>query len=75
MVEYRLNLIRDRLAENADPLTLISDCQKGLQRVGERYAQRKYYLSGLIMGGEIFYEVMELIQPAMEKYLIKLTQH
>jgi len=34
--------------------------------VGERYAQHKYYLSGLIMGGEIFYEVMELIQPAME---------
>jgi dimethylamine corrinoid protein len=61
-----LNLIRQRLAENDDPLTLIADCQKGLQRVGERYAQHKYYLSGLIMGGEIFYEVMELIQPAME---------
>ncbi len=61
-----LNLIRERLAENDDPLTLIADCQKGLQLVGERYAQHKYYLSGLIMGGEIFYEVMELIQPAME---------
>ena len=61
-----LNLIRERLAESDDPLTLIADCQKGLQRVGERYAQHKYYLSGLIMGGEIFYEVMELIQPAME---------
>jgi len=61
-----LNLIRQRLTENDDPLTLIADCQKGLQRVGERYAQHKYYLSGLIMGGEIFYEVMELIQPAME---------
>lgn len=61
-----LKLIRDRLAENDDPLTLIADCQKGLQRVGERYAQHKYYLSGLIMGGEIFCEVMELIPPAME---------
>ena len=64
--ELALKLIRERLAENDDPLTLIADCQKGLQRVGERYAQHKYYLSGLIMGGEIFYEVMELIQPAME---------
>ena len=61
-----LNLIRERLAENDDPLNLIADCQKGLQRVGEQYAQHKYYLSGLIMGGEIFYEVMELVQPAME---------
>jgi methanogenic corrinoid protein MtbC1 len=64
--ELALNLIRERLAENDDPLTLIANCEKGLQRVGERYAQHKYYLSGLIMGGEIFYEVMELIQPAME---------
>jgi methanogenic corrinoid protein MtbC1 len=64
--ELALKLIRERLAENDDPLTLIADCQMGLQRVGERYAQHKYYLSGLIMGGEIFYEVMELIRPAME---------
>jgi methanogenic corrinoid protein MtbC1 len=64
--ELALNLIRERLAENDDPLTLIANCEKGLQQVGERYAQHEYYLSGLIMGGEIFYEVMELIQPAME---------
>jgi 5-methyltetrahydrofolate--homocysteine methyltransferase len=64
--ELALKLIRQRLAENDDPLTLIANCQKGLQRVGERYSQHKYYLSGLIMGGEIFYEVMELIRPAME---------
>ena len=64
--ELALKLIRERPAENDDPLTLIANCQKGLQRVGERYAQHKYYLSGLIMGGEIFYEVMELIRPAME---------
>lgn len=62
-----VNLVRQRLAENDDPLALIADCQKGLQRVGERYAERKYYLSGLIMGGEIFCEVMELIRPTMER--------
>jgi methanogenic corrinoid protein MtbC1 len=64
--ELALKLIRERLAGSTDPLTLIASCEKGLQQVGERYAQHKYYLSGLIMGGEIFYEVMELIQPAME---------
>jgi dimethylamine corrinoid protein len=64
--ELALKLVRERLAENEDPLILIADCQKGLQRVGDRYTQHKYYLSGLIMGGEIFYEVMGLIRPAME---------
>lgn len=61
-----LKSIRERLAGNEDPLMLIEDCQKGLQRVGERYTRHKYYLSGLIMGGEIFCEVTELIRPAME---------
>jgi methanogenic corrinoid protein MtbC1 len=64
--ESALKLIRQRIAENDDPLTLIESCQQGLQLVGERYAQHKYYLSGLIMGGEIFQEVMELVRPAME---------
>jgi methanogenic corrinoid protein MtbC1 len=64
--ESALRLTRQRLAENDDPLMLIESCQQGLQRVGKRYAQHKYYLSGLIMGGEIFYEVMELVRPAME---------
>ena len=67
--ELALKLIRERLAENDDPLTLIANCQKGLRRVGERYAQHKYYLSGLIMGGEIFCEVMQLIRPAMENQI------
>ncbi len=64
--ESALKLVRQRLAENDNPLTLIESCQQGLQMVGDRYAQHKYYLSGLIMGGEIFYEVMELVRPAME---------
>ena len=64
--ELALKLIGERLAENDDPLALIANCQEGLRRVGERYAQHEYYLSGLIMGGEIFCEVMELIRPAME---------
>jgi methanogenic corrinoid protein MtbC1 len=67
--ELALKLIRESLAENDDPLTLIANCQKGLQRVGERYARHKYYLSGLIMGGEIFCEVMQVIRPAMENHI------
>jgi methanogenic corrinoid protein MtbC1 len=68
--ELALKLIQERLTQNDDPLTLIANCEMGLQQVGERYAQHKYYLSGLIMGGEIFYEVMELIQPAMQNRIL-----
>jgi methanogenic corrinoid protein MtbC1 len=34
--------------------------------VGARYERREYYLSGLIMAGEIFREVMEILSPIIE---------
>jgi methanogenic corrinoid protein MtbC1 len=37
-----------------------------LRQVGERYEQGIYYLSGLIMAGEIFREAMEILRPIIE---------
>lgn len=62
-----LAMVRQRLRNGDDPLEIIRDCQMGMRRVGERYAAGEYYLSGLIMSGEIFREVVELAQPALEQ--------
>lgn len=62
-----LSLVEARVANGHDPLAIIEDCQEGLRQVGERYEQRQYYLSGLIMAGEIFREVMEMVQPIIEE--------
>ncbi len=62
-----LALVAERLAAGHDPLSIIEDCQEGLRQVGERYEQQQYYLSGLIMAGEIFREVMEMVQPKIEE--------
>ncbi len=64
-----LALVQRRLEAGDDPLAIVEDCQGGLQIVGERYEQRQYYLSGLIMAGEIFRLVMELLQPVIEEQL------
>jgi methanogenic corrinoid protein MtbC1 len=61
-----LALAQARLRRGDNPLSIVEDCQVGMQRVGERYEQGQYYLSGLIMAGEIFREVMELTRPAIE---------
>ncbi|MBE2198371.1 MAG: cobalamin B12-binding domain-containing protein [Anaerolinea sp.] len=64
-----LSLVETRIAAGHDPLLIIEDCQEGLRQVGERYEQQQYYLSGLIMAGEIFREVMEMAQPIIaEKF-------
>jgi methanogenic corrinoid protein MtbC1 len=61
-----LDLVRRRMAAGDDPLAIIEDCQVGMREVGERYARRQYYLSGLIMAGEILREVMDLVLPEVE---------
>jgi methanogenic corrinoid protein MtbC1 len=65
--ETALALVRLRLDVGDDPLLVIKDCQEGLRRVGVLFERRKYYLAGLIMAGEIFREVMELVQPVVER--------
>jgi methanogenic corrinoid protein MtbC1 len=61
-----LTLVEARIQTGEDPLAIVEDCQEGLRQVGERYEQRVYYLSGLIMAGEIFREAMELLRPVIE---------
>ncbi len=61
-----LALVKARIHTGEDPLAVVEDCQEGLRQVGERYEQRIYYLSGLIMAGEIFREAMELLRPFIE---------
>jgi methanogenic corrinoid protein MtbC1 len=62
-----LEIVRLRLGRGDDPLQIIEDCQAGMREVGERYAQRRYYLSGLIMAGDILREIMELVLPLVEE--------
>ena len=66
-LEETLSLVSQRLAVDHDPLSIAEDCQIGLRLVGERYEQKEYYLSGLIMAGEIFRHVMELLLPTIEE--------
>jgi methanogenic corrinoid protein MtbC1 len=61
-----LVLVQARLDSGDNPLLIVEDCQEGLRQVGERYEQREYYLSGLIMAGEIFRQMMELLRPVIE---------
>jgi methanogenic corrinoid protein MtbC1 len=61
-----LALVQARLDMNDDPIHIVEDCQEGLRQVGERYERREYYLSGLIMAGEIFREAMEILTSIIE---------
>jgi methanogenic corrinoid protein MtbC1 len=61
-----LELVRQCIARGDDPLQIIDDCNEGMRLVGQRYEAGEYFISGLIMSGEIFREVVELVHPMIE---------
>jgi methylmalonyl-CoA mutase cobalamin-binding domain/chain len=62
-----LELVQQRLNAGDDPLQIIDECNQGMRDVGQRYEQGEYFVAGLIMSGEIFREVVELVQPLIEQ--------
>ncbi|NLG97298.1 MAG: cobalamin-binding protein [Chloroflexi bacterium] len=67
--EEVLNIVRERIAREENPFSIVEECQEGLRIVGERYEKREYFLSGLIMAGEIFQEVMHLLRPIITEQI------
>ncbi|HZY42546.1 MAG TPA: cobalamin-dependent protein [Anaerolineae bacterium] len=63
--EVVLKLVQQRLAAGVEPLQIVEDCHEGMRQVGLRYEQGEYFVAGLIMSGEIFREVIELVQPLL----------
>ena len=61
-----LELVQQRLDAGEDPLQIIDECNEGMREVGQRYEEGKYFIAGLIMSGEIFREVVELVHPLPE---------
>lgn len=62
-----LALVKERVTGGANPLQIIDDCNAGMRLVGQKYENGEYFVSGLIMAGEIFREVVELLQPLLVK--------
>jgi methanogenic corrinoid protein MtbC1 len=63
-----LDLTRELMAEGqTTPESILSSCQQALKVVGERYEREEYFISGLIMAGELFKEVLDIVQPTEEQ--------
>ncbi len=62
-----LEIVRKRIAAGDDLMQILEECNEGMQIVGKRYEQGEYYIAGLIMSGEIFREVVEMVQPLLVK--------
>ncbi len=61
--EVVLTMVRQEIDSGTDPQEILKACQQGMVLVGEKYEEKIYYVSDLMMAGEIFKQVSELLSP------------
>lgn len=61
-----LEQVRRQLDAGADPLKVLAACQAGMVEVGRKFENSTYYISDLMMAGEIFKQIGELLAPKLK---------
>jgi len=56
-------LVREKIDAGVEPLSIVDECREGMDIVGGRYKNKEYFLSELIVSGEIFKEAMAVVEP------------
>ena len=64
-----LEIVQQRIEAGDDLMQIINECNQGMQEVGQRYENGEYFIAGLIMSGEIFRQVIEIVQPLLQEQL------
>jgi methanogenic corrinoid protein MtbC1 len=59
--EAVLKIVQEHLEAGGDPLAILNECREGMALVGKRYEEGEYYVSDLIMAGEIFKQANALV--------------
>lgn len=59
-------LVGEKIDAGVDAMSIVDECREGMDMVGERYKSKEYFLSELIISGEIFKEAMSAIEPMLK---------
>lgn len=65
--EEALRIAKETLIAGEDPLNILDDCRNAMSIVGKRYEEGSYFISGLIMAGEILKELTKIVKPKLRK--------
>ena len=59
-------LVSEQIDAGVKAASVVEECRRGMDIVGERYKSGDYFLSELIVSSEIFKEAMKVIEPRLE---------
>ena len=58
-----LEIVKEKLNAGEDALSIVNTCRDAMIKIGELFAKKEYFLSELVMSGEILKEIMEILEP------------
>ena len=58
-------IVQERLDKNEDPMKILNEAGKGMEIVGKRFADSKYFIPDLVYSGEILKKINELVKPKL----------
>lgn len=61
--DQALQLVKEALGEGVSGSEVLKACQEGMAEVGARFEKQDYFISDLIMSGEIFKRIEAVLEP------------
>jgi methylmalonyl-CoA mutase cobalamin-binding domain/chain len=58
-------LVKQKLEGGEDPMVIIKECNEAMFEVGQRFERDEYFISELVMSGEIFKGIMSQLKPLL----------
>jgi len=65
--ESAYKLVKQLIKDGIDPDEIIELLREGVEIVGERFNKKEYFLTELVMAGEIFTQAATILEPHMKK--------
>jgi len=64
--ETSYSKVKKLLEESSDPNEIIDILRKGVEVVGDKFNKKEYFLTELVMAGEIFQQSVKILEPALK---------
>jgi methanogenic corrinoid protein MtbC1 len=64
--DLALQLVKDALAAKVPAFDVLTACQNGMTEVGRRFECQEYFVSDLMMSGEIFKQISSILEPELK---------
>ena len=60
-----LKIVKNKIKSGGDVSSITETCRGALIKIGDLFGKKEYYLSELVMAGEIFREIIEKLEPIL----------